>query len=74
MAWTRRPAETDPLMTQSMRTDFPPALERQVIDGGVAEGRSESALFPGLVWLALFMIVGLAVLLGYLWWTTGWFP
>lgn len=60
-------------MMQGMRDDFPPNLERQVVDGGVAEGRLESHSFPGLVWLAVLMIVGLAALLAYLWWATSWF-
>ncbi len=73
MTWTQPPGKTDPQMMQSMRDDFAPGLERQIIDGGVADGRSESRAFPGLVWLALLMIVGLAALLAYLLWASSWF-
>lgn len=74
MSWTKLPGETDPMMVQSLRTDFPAGVERQVIDGGVAEGRPESPFLPGLMWLALLMIVGLAALLAYFLWAAPWFP
>ncbi len=66
MSLTRNPAETDPLMTQSQRGDFPRELEGQVVDGGVREGRPESAHVNDLVWLfvlvvAVLVIVGVAV-------------
>ncbi len=66
MSLIRSPTETDPLMTQSQRTDFPPELERQVVDGGVKEGRPEIGAGIGLLWLlailiAFLLIVGLAV-------------
>jgi hypothetical protein len=62
----RSPTETDPVLTQSQRTDFPAELERQVIDGGVREGRPETGDPTGLLWLlaiviAFLVIVGLAV-------------
>ncbi len=66
MSLIRSPTETDPLMTQSQRADFPPELERQVIDGGVREGRPETEHAIGLLWfllllMAFLLIVGLAV-------------
>ncbi len=72
--WTRLPGGTDPLMVQSARTDFSPEVVRQVIDGGVAEGRPESPFFPGLIWLAMFVLLGLAGLLAYFLWAAPWFP
>ncbi len=74
MSWIKLPGSTDPQMMQSMRTDFSADMERQVIDGGVAEGRPESPLFPGMVWLALLIMGGLAALLVYFLWATPWFP
>lgn len=66
MSLIRSPTETDPLMTQSQRADFPPEVERHVIDGGVREGRPETEHAIGLLWLlallvAFLLIVGLAV-------------
>lgn len=63
---TRNPAENDPLMTQSQRTDFPRGLEREVVEGGVREGRLETSHGIGLVWLfviliVILLVVGLAV-------------
>ncbi len=55
------PTETDPLMTQSLRTDFPAGLERQVIDGGVAEGRPEAGDVGGVMWLLIIIFVVLIV-------------
>lgn len=54
------------MMTQSERGDFPPALERQIVDGGVKEGRPESTHINDLLWLfvlivAILIIVGVAV-------------
>jgi hypothetical protein len=74
MSWNRNPAQTDPLLTQSMRDDFPVSMEREIVDGGVREGRMESPLFPGLVWLAGLMVVGLAALLIVLWLMVPGFP
>jgi hypothetical protein len=53
----RNPSETDPLLTQSQRTGFPAELERQVVDGGVREGRPETGHPIGLVWVFVFLIV-----------------
>ena len=61
MSLTRNPAENDPLMTQSQRTDFPAELERQVVDGGVREGRPETAHGIGLVWLFVLLVIFLLV-------------
>ncbi len=74
MAWTRLPAKTDPLMTQSMRTDFPAPLERQIVDGGVREGRPETTQFPGMVSLVFLLVLGLAALGIALKWLVFGFP
>ena len=58
----RNPSENDPLMTQGQRTDFPAELERQVVDGSVAEGRPETAHGIGLVWLFVFLVLFLLAL------------
>jgi len=50
-------------MSQSMRTDFPPELERQVVDGGVRDGRPEAGDSMGLLWVLAF-ILGLAIVVG----------
>ncbi len=55
------PAETDPLMMQSMRTDIPASLEAQVVDEGVAEGRPERGDVGGVVWLFVILFAILLV-------------
>ena len=45
------------MLTQSQRTGFPAELERQVVDGGVREGRPETGHAIGLVWLFVFLVV-----------------
>ena len=62
LSLVRNPSETDPLMTQSQRKEFPAGMEREVVDGGVREGRPETAHLIGLPWLLFFVIVLLAVL------------
>ena len=59
----RNPSETDPLLTQSQRDDFPAELERGVIDGGAREGRPESAHGIGLYW-ALLLVLVFALIVG----------
>lgn len=66
MSLTRNPSETDPLMARSQRRDFPYELEREVVDGGVREGRPESRYSIGLLWLlalvlAFMLVVGLVL-------------
>lgn len=67
MAWPQKlPGETDPLMMQSMRTDIPASLERQVVDGAVAEGRPERGDVGGMMWLfalivAILLVAGVIV-------------
>lgn len=61
MTWGRKlPGETDPLLVQSMRTDFPASVEHQVVDGGVAEGRREPGDVGGLIW-AFVLIFALLI-------------
>lgn len=44
------PTETDPLMTQSLRTDFPASVEASVVDGRPEVGD------PGaIVWILLII-------------------
>lgn len=62
MSLIRSPTETDPLMSQSTRRDFPASLERIVVDGGVAEGRPESPGLPGMVNLSTVALLALTVL------------
>jgi hypothetical protein len=65
-------------VTQSVRTDIPPDLERIVVDGGVREGKPENPYTPNLAaaaGLAILLILGLAAMgmvVRYL--TTGQFP
>ncbi len=73
MAAPRTPPTTDPLMVRSLRDDFPAPMEREIIDGGVREGRPETTRFPGLVWLVVMLLGGLIALLVFLWWRTPWF-
>ncbi len=73
MVWPRSPPTTDPLMTQSLRTDFSASMEREIIDGGVAEGRIETQQFPNLLWLVLLLAIAGVGFLAYLWLTTPWF-
>ncbi len=67
MTWPGKlPTETDPLMTQSLRTDFPTSIERQVVDGGVAEGRPAPGDVAAVGWLvgivlAIMLLVALAL-------------
>ncbi len=70
MSWTQLPGRTDPQMMENMRDDLPKPVVDEIVDGRVRDGRLESSLFPGMVWLAALLFVGLAVLLGVLWWMT----
>lgn len=60
-AWINAP-KPDPMINRSLRDDFPPELEREIVDGGVREGRPESTGFPGMVGLVFLLILGLAAL------------
>lgn len=60
-------------MTKSLRTDYPASMEREIIDGGVAEGRPETSQFPGLYWLVVILAAAGIALFAYLWLTTTWF-
>ncbi len=68
MSWTQLPGQTDPQMMENMRDDLPKPVVDEIVDGRVRDGRLESPLFPGMVWLAAILLVGFCVLLGVLWW------
>ncbi len=70
MSWTQLPGQTDPQMMENMRDDLPKPVVDEIVDGRVRDGRLESPLFPGMVWLAAILLVGFCVLLGVLWWMT----
>lgn len=67
MAWNRNPTETDPLLVQSQRGDFPVAVERQLVDGGARGGRLETSDWPGMIALAAILSILFIGLLVFFW-------
>jgi len=54
-------------LAQSTRTDFPTNLDREVVDGGLREGRPETPLGPGMLYVAILVMLlplGVGLVLG----------
>jgi len=49
-------------------------MERNIVDGGVREGRAESAHFPGMIGLSFLLLLGVLAVCLVLKWLVFGFP
>ncbi len=53
----RNPSETDPQMARGQRVDFPPALEREVVEGGSRANGRDAGNRDAIIWIFVILVV-----------------